>query len=136
MKVWFQNRRAKWRKQARLQLLQDAWRMRCLGISPSPLILAGKWTKLKNIHIVYVLHNAYVKDDQVPHRCLERLHHRKKLIQFLHQVLLLHVHAHREQKVQVHKVLEVLEAPVHSHQVVPMTYHNARIQHRVWNSLI
>lgn len=37
--MWFQNRRAKWRKQARLQLLQDAWRMRCLGITNSAMVI-------------------------------------------------------------------------------------------------
>jgi hypothetical protein len=33
-------RRAKWRKQARLQLLQDAWRMRCLGMNSPPMVLS------------------------------------------------------------------------------------------------
>ena len=32
--MWFQNRRAKWRKQTRMQFMQDAWRLRYLGLSP------------------------------------------------------------------------------------------------------
>lgn len=40
--MWFQNRRAKWRKQARLSLLQDAWRLRCLGLTSSSSMIANE----------------------------------------------------------------------------------------------
>lgn len=40
--MWFQNRRAKWRKQARLSLLQDAWRLRCLGLTNSSSMIPNE----------------------------------------------------------------------------------------------
>lgn len=83
--MWFQNRRAKWRKQARLSLLQDAWRLRCLGLTSSSSMIGNEHQRqspkldaspsspiplsLTNASIPKMVDMKLLKDPSAPEEC-------------------------------------------------------------------